>query len=80
MYNNLLNKKEKVAAEPVYESTAYLGATEVSIPILENVSNLNYGIDFKVGYLPERINPKDKNNPIENMTKFIFGMDGESLE
>ena len=65
----------------VYESTVYPGVTEeLCIPILEDISGLKCGIDFKVGYSPERINPGDKNNPIENITKIVSGMDEESLE
>ena len=65
----------------VYESTVYPGVTEeLCIPILEDISGLKCGTDFKVGYSPERINPGDKNNPIENITKIVSGMDEESLE
>ena len=65
----------------VYESTVYPGVTEeLCIPILEDISGLRCGTDFKVGYSPERINPGDKNNPIENITKIVSGMDEESLE
>lgn len=65
----------------VYESTVYPGVTEeLRIPILEDISGLKCGIDFKVGYSPERINPGDKNNPIENITKIVSGMDEDSLE
>ena len=65
----------------VYESTVYPGVTEeLCIPILEDISGLKCGADFKVGYSPERINPGDKNNPIENITKIVSGMDEESLE
>lgn len=64
----------------VYESTVFPGVTEdLCVPILEEVSGLKCGVDFKVGYSPERINPGDKNNPIENITKIVSGMDDESL-
>jgi UDP-N-acetyl-D-galactosamine dehydrogenase len=65
----------------VYESTVYPGATEEHcIPILEELSNLKCGIDFKVGYSPERINPGDKQHTIHTITKVVSGCDRESLE
>lgn len=65
----------------VYESTVYPGVTEdVCIPILEKESGLKCGIDFKVGYSPERINPGDKIHRLENIHKIVSGMDAESLE
>ena len=65
----------------VYESTVYPGVTEdLCVPILEDISGLKCGVDFKVGYSPERINPGDKNNPIESITKIVSGMDDESLQ
>lgn len=65
----------------VYESTVYPGVTEdVCIPILERESGLKCGIDFKVGYSPERINPGDKVHRLENIRKIVSGMDAESLE
>jgi UDP-N-acetyl-D-galactosamine dehydrogenase len=65
----------------VYESTVYPGVTEdVCIPILEKKSGLKCGIDFKVGYSPERINPGDKVNTLEKITKIVSGFDDESLE
>lgn len=65
----------------VYESTVYPGVTEdVCIPILEKESDLKCGVDFKVGYSPERINPGDKLHRLENITKIVSGMDEESLE
>ncbi|WP_283592915.1 nucleotide sugar dehydrogenase [Paraclostridium bifermentans] len=65
----------------VYESTVYPGVTEeVCIAILEEESNMKCGVDFKVGYSPERINPGDKLHRLENITKVVSGMDEESLE
>lgn len=65
----------------VYESTVYPGVTEdICIPILEKESGLKCGIDFKVGYSPERINPGDKINTLERIVKIVSGMDKESLE
>lgn len=65
----------------VYESTVYPGVTEdVCIPILEKESRMKCGVDFKVGYSPERINPGDKVHRLENIKKIVSGMDSESLD
>jgi len=65
----------------VYESTVYPGVTEeICIPILEKESGLKCGLDFKVGYSPERINPGDKKHRLENIKKIVSGMDVETLE
>ena len=65
----------------VYESTVYPGVTEdICIPILEKESGLKCGIDFKIGYSPERINPGDKVHRLETIVKIVSGMDEESLE
>ena len=65
----------------VYESTVYPGVTEdICIPILEEESGLKCGIDFKVGYSPERINPGDKVHRLDNIKKIVSGMDQESLD
>ena len=65
----------------VFESTVYPGCTEdVCIPILEKESGLKCGIDFKVGYSPERINPGDKVHRLENITKIVSGCDEEALQ
>ncbi len=65
----------------VFESTVYPGVTEdVCLPILEKKSGLKCGIDFKIGYSPERINPGDKVHRLENIKKIVSGMDNESLE
>ncbi len=65
----------------VYESTVYPGVTEeVCIPILERESGLKCGIDFKVGYSPERINPGDKVHTLETIVKIVSGMDEETLD
>ena len=65
----------------VFESTVYPGCTEdVCIPILEKESGLKCGVDFKVGYSPERINPGDKIHRLENITKIVSGCDEEALQ
>lgn len=65
----------------VYESTVYPGVTEdVCVPILEKESGMKCGVDFKVGYSPERINPGDKVHRLENIHKIVSGMDEASLE
>ena len=65
----------------VYESTVYPGVTEdICIPILEQESGLKCGIDFKIGYSPERINPGDKVHRLETITKIVSGMDEETLD
>ncbi len=65
----------------VYESTVFPGATEdICVPILERESDLTCGVDFKVGYSPERINPGDKVHRLETIVKVVSGMDEESLD
>lgn len=65
----------------VFESTVYPGVTEdVCVPIIEKESGLKCGVDFKIGYSPERINPGDKVHRLENIHKIVSGMDAESLE
>ncbi len=65
----------------VYESTVYPGVTEdICVPILESESDLECGIDFKVGYSPERINPGDNINTLEKIIKIVSGIDGDSLQ
>lgn len=65
----------------VFESTVYPGVTEeICVPILEKESGLKYGVDFKIGYSPERINPGDKVHRLETIKKIVSGMDEETLE
>lgn len=65
----------------VFESTVYPGVTEdICVPILERESGLKCGIDFKIGYSPERINPGDKIHQLETITKVVSGMDEETLD
>lgn len=65
----------------VYESTVYPGVTEdICVPILERESGLTCGVDFKVGYSPERINPGDKVHRLETIVKVVSGMDEQTLD
>lgn len=65
----------------VYESTVYPGCTEEDcLPILEETSGLKAGIDFKIGYSPERINPGDKTHTLANTVKIVAGCDAEALD
>ncbi len=65
----------------VYESTVYPGVTEeVCLPILEQRSGLRCGVDFKIGYSPERINPGDRVHRLPTIRKIVSGMDEETLD
>jgi UDP-N-acetyl-D-galactosamine dehydrogenase len=65
----------------VYESTVYPGCTEEDcLPIIEKLSGLKMGVDFKLGYSPERINPGDKEHTFSNIIKVVSGCDKESLD
>lgn len=64
----------------VFESTVYPGTTEeICVPVIEEESGLKHGVDFKVGYSPERINPGDKVNTLTKITKVVSGSDEQSL-
>lgn len=79
--SKLLGKNLTEGSIVVYESTVYPGVTEeICAPILERESGLTCGEGFKIGYSPERINPGDKNNRLENIVKIVSGMDKESSE
>jgi UDP-N-acetyl-D-galactosamine dehydrogenase len=65
----------------VYESTVYPGCTEEDcLPLLEAHSGLTVGIDFKIGYSPERINPGDKTRPLTKILKIVSGCDAQALD
>ncbi len=71
----------KPGAIVVYESTVYPGATEeVCIPILEAESGLTWGVDFFVGYSPERINPGDKLHTLTTIVKVVSGDNADTLD
>lgn len=79
--SRILGRNLKKGSVVVYESTVYPGVTEdICIPILERESGLCCGVDFKVGYSPERINPGDKVHRLETITKIVSGMDMETLD
>lgn len=63
----------------VFESTVYPGVTEdICVPIIEKESGLKCGVDWKIGYSPERINPGDRVHTLTNIQKIVSGMDEES--
>lgn len=65
----------------VFESTVYPGCTEEDcLPVIEAISGLKMGVDFKLGYSPERINPGDKQHTLHNVIKVVSGCDEESLQ
>ena len=76
-----IGRNLKKGAYVVFESTVYPGVTEdVCIPILEKESGMKCGIDFKVGYSPERINPGDKVNTLDKIVKVVSAIDDKSLD
>ena len=79
--SRLIGQNLQKGAVVVFESTVYPGITEeICLPIIEQESRLKCGIDWKVGYSPERINPGDKEHTIDKIIKVVSAMDAESLE
>ncbi len=79
--SRLLGQNLTKGSVVVFESTVYPGVTEdVCVPILEKESGLKCGVDFKIGYSPERINPGDKIHRLNTITKIVSGMDEETLD
>ncbi|MBQ7385076.1 MAG: nucleotide sugar dehydrogenase [Ruminococcus sp.] len=79
--SRILGKHLTKGSIVVYESTVYPGVTEdICVPILEAESGLKCGVDFKIGYSPERINPGDKVHRLETIVKIVSGMDEETLD
>ncbi|MBR4517364.1 MAG: nucleotide sugar dehydrogenase, partial [Victivallales bacterium] len=79
--SRILGRNLQKGSVVVFESTVYPGVTEETcVPILEKESGLKCGVDFKVGYSPERINPGDKQHRLENIRKIVSGMDAETLD
>ncbi|MEI8280070.1 MAG: nucleotide sugar dehydrogenase [Bacteroidota bacterium] len=76
-----LGKVIKKGDYVVYESTVYPGCTEEDcLPVIEKISGLKAGVDFKFGYSPERINPGDKVHTLQNVIKVVSGCDAEALD
>jgi UDP-N-acetyl-D-glucosamine/UDP-N-acetyl-D-galactosamine dehydrogenase len=79
--SRLVGKNLTLNTVVVYESTVYPGCTEeFCIPVLERESGLKSGVDFKVGYSPERVNPGDTEHTLENVKKIVAGQDRETGE
>lgn len=79
--STILGRNLSKGSVVVFESTVYPGVTEdVCVPILERESGLKCGVDFKIGYSPERINPGDKVHRLETIKKIVSGMDEETLD
>ncbi|MBQ7257223.1 MAG: nucleotide sugar dehydrogenase [Abditibacteriota bacterium] len=79
--STILGRNLQPGSIVVFESTVYPGVTEdICVPILEKESGLKCGVDFKIGYSPERINPGDKVHTLETITKIVSGMDEETLD
>ena len=79
--SEILGRNLRPGSVIVFESTVYPGVTEeVCVPILERESGLRCGVDFKIGYSPERINPGDKVHRLETIRKIVSGMDEETLD
>ncbi|MBL8038846.1 MAG: nucleotide sugar dehydrogenase [Nitrospira sp.] len=79
--SELIGRNLSAGSIVVYESTVYPGATEeVCLPILEKASGMKAGVDFKLGYSPERINPGDKEHTLEKIMKVVSAQDQDSLD
>ncbi len=77
MVGKILKKGDYV----IFESTVYPGCTEEDcVPILERLSGLKMGEDFKIGYSPERINPGDREHTVDKILKVVSGNDAEALK
>jgi UDP-N-acetyl-D-galactosamine dehydrogenase len=79
--STLLGPRLKQGDIVVYESTVFPGATEdICVPVLEEMSGMLSGVDFWVGYSPERINPGDKEHRFETITKVVSGQNAKTLD
>jgi UDP-N-acetyl-D-galactosamine dehydrogenase len=78
---SLIGPRLRPGAVVVFESTVYPGLTrEFCGPLLATASGLKQGVDFKLGYSPERINPGDKQHRLETIVKIVAGEDEQTLE
>lgn len=78
--SRILGRNLEKGSIVVFESTVYPGVTEdICVPIIEKQSGLKCGVDFFIGYSPERINPGDKVHRLETITKIVSGMDVQTL-
>lgn len=79
--SELVGKNLSAGSIVVYESTVYPGVTEeICLPILQMHSGLKAGLDFKIGYSPERINPGDRSHCLENIVKIVAGQDTDTTQ
>ena len=79
--SDTIGKVVKKGDYVVFESTVYPGCTEEDcLPVIEKLSGLKIGTDFKLGYSPERINPGDKEHTLSSIIKVVSGCDEESLD
>lgn len=79
--SRILGRNLSKGSVVVFESTVYPGVTEDNcVPILEQEAGFKCGVDFKIGYSPERINPGDKKHRLSNIVKIVSGMDEDSLD
>lgn len=79
--SKIIGKNLTKGSVVVYESTVYPGVTEdICLPILEKESGLTEGIDFYIGYSPERINPGDKKHKLENIVKIVSSSNNNSID
>lgn len=79
--SEIVGRNLKAGSIVVFESTVYPGVTEdICVPIIEKASGLKCGVDWKIGYSPERINPGDRVHTLTSIRKVVSGMDKESCD
>jgi UDP-N-acetyl-D-glucosamine/UDP-N-acetyl-D-galactosamine dehydrogenase len=78
--STIVGQHMKKGAIVIFESTVYPGATEeICVPVLENLSGMQWKQDFHVGYSPERVNPGDKEHTVSRIIKVVSGDDEQTL-